>query len=108
MSLRGILPDAQRADRLQAGDQDHQIDDDREDRPFDEEIGELSCQLSSGFGAGLLAGWTLLFTSTAAPLRSLKTPDVTTSSPGLTPEHDRRPDRPRAPSSLTNCWRTPR
>ena len=36
-----ILPDAQRADRLQAGDQDHQVDDDREHRPLDEEIGEL-------------------------------------------------------------------
>ena len=50
-----ILPDAQRADRLQPGDQDHQVDDDREDRPLDEEIGELH-QLFSGFGAGLLAG----------------------------------------------------
>ena len=35
-----VLPDAQRADRLQAGDQDDQVDDDRQDRPLDEEIGE--------------------------------------------------------------------
>ena len=45
-----------------------------------------SRQLSSGFGAGLLPGCTLLLTSTAAALRSLNTPDVTTSSPGFTPE----------------------
>ena len=37
-------------------------------------------------GIGLLAGRTLLFTVTAAPLRSLNTPDVTTSSPALIPE----------------------
>ena len=47
-----------------------------------------ACQLSSGFGAGSLDGCTLLFTRTAAPLRSLNTPDVTTSSPGFTPEAD--------------------
>ena len=50
-----ILADAQRADRLQPGDQDHQVDDDREDRPLDEEIGELH-QLSSGFGRAVVAG----------------------------------------------------
>ena len=43
-------------------------------------------QLFSGFGAGLLPGWTVLLICTAAPLRSLNTPEVTTSSPGLTPE----------------------
>ena len=80
-----ILPDAQRADRLQPGDQDDQVDDDRQDRPLDEEIGELH-QLFSGFGVGLFPGCTLLLTRTAAPLRSLNTPEVTTSSPGLTPE----------------------
>ena len=80
-----VLPHAQRADRLQPGDQDHQVDDDRQDRPLDEEIGELH-QLSSGFGVGLFAGCTLLLTWTAAPLRSLNTPEVTTSSPGLRPE----------------------
>jgi len=46
----------------------------------------LGHQLSSGFGAGLLPGWTSLLTRTAAPLRSLKTPEVTTSSPAETPE----------------------
>ena len=35
-----ILPDAQRADRLQTGDQNHQGDDDRKNGPFDEEIGK--------------------------------------------------------------------
>ena len=44
-----ILPHAQRADRLQPRDQDDEVDDDREDRPPDEEVGELH-QLSSGFG----------------------------------------------------------
>ena len=33
-----ILPHAQRADGLQAGDQNHQIDHDREDRTLDEKI----------------------------------------------------------------------
>jgi len=80
-----ILAHAQRANRLQPGDQNHQVDDDRENGPLDEQVGE-SHQLFSGFGAGLFAGRTLLFTSTAAPLRSLKTPEVTTSSPGLRPE----------------------
>ena len=37
-----VLAHAQRADRLQPGDQDHQVDDDREDRPLDEEIGEAA------------------------------------------------------------------
>ena len=36
-----VLPDTQRADRLQTRDQDDQIDDDGEDRPLDEQIGEL-------------------------------------------------------------------
>ena len=58
---------------------------DRQDRPANEEIGEFH-QLSSGFGAGLFEGWTSLLTCTAAPGRSLNTPEVTTSSPGLTPD----------------------
>ena len=33
-----ILPHAQRSYGLQAGNQDHQIDDDREDRTLDEKI----------------------------------------------------------------------
>ena len=76
-----ILPDAQRADRLQAGDQDDQVDDDRQDRPLDEQIGELHLSCPPASGAGLFAGCTLLLTWTAAPLRSLNTPDVTISSP---------------------------
>ena len=43
----------------------------------------ISCPPAS---ARLFAGCTLLLTCTAAPLRSLNTPDVTTSSPGLMPE----------------------
>ena len=31
-----ILPHAERPDGLQPGDEDHETDDDREDRPFDE------------------------------------------------------------------------
>ena len=81
----GVLSDGERSDRLEPGDQDHQVDDNRQDGPSDEEIGEFH-QLSSGLGAGLLPGWILLLTSTAAPLRSLKTPEVTISSPALMPE----------------------
>ena len=66
-----ILPDAQRADRLQAGDQDDQVDDDREDRPLDEKIGELH-QLFSGFGVGLLAGCTLLLTDDGGAVAQLE------------------------------------
>src|SRR6185503_5513187 len=73
-----ILPDAQDTNRLQPRDQNHEVDDDCEHRPLYEEIGELH-QLFSGFGAGLLAGCTLLFTTTAAPFRNLKTPEVTIS-----------------------------
>ncbi len=80
-----VLPDAQRANRLHARNQNHEADDDRQHRPLDEEIGETH-QLFSGRGFGLLPGLTLLLTSTAAPLRSLKTPEVTTSSPGLMPD----------------------
>ncbi len=80
-----VLADAQGADRLEAGDQNHQADDDREHRAPDEDVGEPH-QLFSGFGAGLLAGRTLLLITTAAPLRSLKTPEVTTSSPALRPD----------------------
>ena len=41
--------------------------------------------LLSGLGAALLLGCTTLLTVTAAPGRSLNTPEVTTSSPDLTP-----------------------
>ena len=54
-----VLPDAERADRLEARDQDDQVDDDRQDGPLDEEIGEFH-QLFSGLGAALFAGWTEL------------------------------------------------
>ena len=54
-----ILPDAERADRLQPGDQDDEVDDDREDRPFDEQVGESFMSAVLGFGrAGLFAGCT--------------------------------------------------
>ena len=36
-----VLPHAERADGLQPGDEDHQVDDDGQDRPLDEEIGEF-------------------------------------------------------------------
>src|SRR5688572_32202523 len=35
-----VLPDAERPYRLEAGDQDDDVDDDRQDRPLDEQIGE--------------------------------------------------------------------
>jgi hypothetical protein len=37
----GILPHAQGANRLQAGDEDHQVDDERQHRALDEQVGEL-------------------------------------------------------------------
>ena len=59
MSLRGYWrTDSERIDQ-QPRDQDHEVDDDRQDRPPDEEVGELH-QLSSGFGAGLFAGLDLV------------------------------------------------
>ena len=36
-----ILAHAERADRLQPGDQDHEVDDNREDRALNKKIGEL-------------------------------------------------------------------
>src|SRR5262249_33965935 len=100
-----VLPHAQGPDRLHAGDQDDEVDDDGQNRPLDEQIGELHYRFS-GVGFGSLAGVTLLFTSTAAPLRSLNTPELTTMSPGL------RPDTiatwsPRVGPTVTNCCRTP-
>ena len=50
-----ILPHGEGPDGLQARDQDDQIDDDRQDRPTDEEIRELH-HPSSGRGAGSFAG----------------------------------------------------
>ena len=83
-----VLPHAQRARGPEPGDQDHQVDDDGEDRAPDEEV-RGPHQLSSGLGAGSFEGWTSLFTCTAAPLRSLKAPEVTTSAPGLDARDDR-------------------
>ena len=56
---------------------------------------------------GCCRAGTALLTWTAAPLRSLKTPEVTTVSPDLTPE-DTATWSPREAPILTNCWRTPR
>src|SRR5215470_1851645 len=69
--------------------------------------GRPAPQLSSGFGAGLFDGCTALLTFTAAPFRSLKAPELTTSSPGAIPDATATWS-PRVPPSLTNCWRTPR
>src|SRR5205823_3689256 len=100
------LPYGERADGLQPGDQDDEVDDDRQDRPANEQVGELH-QLSSGLGAVLLDGWTLLFTTTAAPGRSLNTPEVATSWPGLMPSMIATWSPCERPS-FTNCCRTPR
>src|SRR6185295_3878186 len=82
-----------------------EVDDDREYRPTDEQVGELH-QLSSGFGAVLSDGMIVLFTLTAAFGRSLNTPEVATSSPGFTPSVITTWS-PCARPSFTNCWRTP-
>src|SRR5262249_62153230 len=97
-----VLPHAQRADRLQPGDQDDQVDDDRQDRPADEEVGE-SHQLSSGLGLGLLDWASLLSMWIAAPLRSLNPPEVTTSSPGFNPETTETWSPRRGPSCTKRC-----
>ena len=96
-----VLPDGERADRLEPRDENDQADNDCQDGPPDEQIRELH-QLFSGLGAGLLAGRTALLICTATPLRSLKTPEVTTSSPGLMPDNTATWS-PRAGPSLTNC-----
>jgi hypothetical protein len=41
-----VLPDVERADRLHPGDQDDQVDHQREDRTLDEEVGELHAALT--------------------------------------------------------------
>ena len=101
-----VLAHAQRTDRLQPRDEDDEVDDDGEDRPPDEEIREAHHRFS-GVGVRSFAGRTLLFTWTAAPLRSLNTPEVTTSSPGFSPSMTATWS-PRDAPTFTNCWRTPR
>ena len=81
----GILPHAERPDRLEPGDQDDETDHHGQHGPANEEIGEFH-QLSSGFGAELFDGRILLLIRTEAPFLSLKTPEVTTSSPAVRPE----------------------
>ena len=53
----GVLAHVERADRLQAGDDDHQVDDDREDRPADEDVGEFHGAVSGSPGAGRAGAW---------------------------------------------------
>src|SRR5262249_36071255 len=98
-----VLPDAERTNRLEPGDEDDEARHHRQYGPLDEQIGEVH-QLSSGFGVGSFAGRIELFTRTAAPFRSLNTPDVTTTSPGFNPERtDTWSPRP-APSFTKRCW----
>ena len=107
MSLRGYWRTLSERIDHSPRDQDHQVDDDREDRAPDEDVGELH-QLSSGFGAGSFDGLTSRCRpGPATPLRSLKTPEVTTSWPGLRPSSTATWS-PRAAPSFTNCWRAPR
>ena len=80
-----VLAHVERADRLQPGDDDHQVDDDREHRPADEDVGELHVSGSRGAGRARASGLTLLSTTTGASLRSLNAPALTTSCPALTP-----------------------
>ena len=74
----------QRTDGLQPRDQNHEVDHHREDGAADEEVGQF--HEFAGVGVALFDGCTLLLTVTAAPGRSLKAPEVTTSSPGFNPD----------------------
>ena len=88
-----VLPHVEAANRLQTRQQNDQVDHGRHDQrrmnksvnfmPF---LRRRSSYMFGGFGLASLPGWTLLLTSTAAPPRSLNTPELTTSSPSLTPE----------------------
>ena len=87
LSLRGYCRTLSDGPRLQPGDDDHDVDDDREDRARDEEIGKrfhgcsslliprtLRRQVLSGLGASVNSGASVLSTTTARPGRSLNTP----------------------------------
>ena len=88
----GILTNVERTERLQASDDDHEADHHRENGAADEKVGEFHSdgvvirQLSSGSGLSLNSGVTALSTTTDWPLRSLKTPVLTTVSPSSRPE----------------------
>ena len=56
------------------------------EREANDQPAGLRTHIAICLGAALFDGWTVLFTCTAAPGRSLKTPEVATSSPGFTPE----------------------
>ena len=64
----------------------------------------ISCPPAS---ARARCGLDLVVDQDGGAVRSLKTPEVTTSSPGLRPESTATWS-PRAAPSFTNCWRTPR
>src|SRR5262249_34491113 len=82
------LPHRERLAGAQADHQDHQADDGRENRPLDEDIGEMHGSppyWSAGAGWASNFGSSLLSTTTETPLRSLIWPATTTVSPFLTP-----------------------
>jgi len=78
-----------------------------EDRAPDEEVGPLH-QLSSGFGAVVLAGWMGVVDLDRREVPELEGPGAHDFRPRGDPGTRRRPGRPRATPSFTNCWRTPR
>ena len=79
----GVLSHVETANCLQPGDDDYQVDDHRQHGPSNEQLGKFHRALGetypfSGWGCSSGVSCTLLLTATAAPLRSLKAPAVTT------------------------------
>ena len=99
-----VLAHAQRADRLEPRDQDDEVDDDRQHRPADEEVGEACISVVLGLaGPGLFAGLDLVVDQDRRAVAELE----------RARGHDllARPRRPRGPRpgrrarrpSFTNC-----
>src|SRR5262249_7372292 len=111
-----ILPHIERADRLKARDENHEIHHDGQHRPADENVSEgfhfrFPCravnQLSDGFGFLSVLGVMSSFTTTLWPLRSLNRPELTTFSPTFNPD-SMLMKSPLARPTRTNCCRAPK
>ncbi len=103
----GILPDVQRKERLDAGDDDHQAHDKREHRPPNEKVGQIhgrAVQELSGVGWSLASGTSVLSISIASPFLNLNTPEVTMTVPASMPEVTATKS-PRLVPRRTNFWR---
>ena len=81
------LADRQRKQRAHADRQDQQADHRGENRPLDENVGEMTHPrlFSLGVGLGLLVGWIELLTISGVPFCSLSWPALTMVSPSLMP-----------------------